>query len=98
MKKDLCPELLSIFKTNVSNPKDNSKIMDRPKILEDYSSKFKQFKSEANTIMENNGYDFIEFYGLLLSYLNYYDFKTFCSTINEQNIKKPKELYDILLI
>ena len=98
MKKDLCSELLGIFKTNVSNPKDNSKIMDRPKILEDYSSKFKQLISEANTIIENNGYDFIEFYGLLLCYLNNYDFKTFCSTINELNIKKPKELYDILLI
>ena len=51
-KKDLCSQLLGIFRNNNLNSKDNSKIKDRPKELEDYSSKFKTLKSEADKIIE----------------------------------------------
>ena len=40
-KKDLCPELLKIFKKINENPKDNEKNMDRQSLLKDYTSKFK---------------------------------------------------------
>ena len=97
-KKDLCPELLKIFKKINENPKDNEKNMDRKSFLKDYSSKFKSIKSEADTIIENNNYNFIEFYGIVLCYLNYYDYQNFSSIINELYNKQPENLYEILLI
>ena len=72
--------------------------MDRQPLLKDYTSKFKSIKSEAEKIIENNNYNFIEFYGIVLCYLNYYDYENFCSIINDLYNKKPEDLYEILLI
>ena len=82
-KKDLCPELMKIFKKFNQNPKDNEKNMDRKPFLKDYTSKFKTIISEADTIIENNNYNLIDFYGIVLSYLNYYDKEEFSKIINE---------------
>jgi hypothetical protein len=97
-KKNLCPELLKIFKKINENPKDNEKNMDRKPILKDYTSKFKSIISEADTVIETNNYNLIEFYGIVLCYLNYYDYENFSSITNELYNKKPEDLYEILLI
>ena len=97
-KKDLCIQLLQIFKKMNENPKDNEKNMDRKSFLKDYNSKFKSILSEANELIKNNGYNLIEFYGIILCYLNYYDYETFASVINDLNDKNSEDLYEILLI
>jgi len=97
-KEKLCSELIQIFKKMNENPKDNEKNMDRKSCLRDYSSKFRLIKSEADKIIDKNNYNLKEFYGIILCYLNYYDFKTFSSVINDLYTKKPEDLYEILLI
>ena len=96
-KKDLCSQLLQIFKKMNENPKDNEKNMDRKSFLKDYTSKFKLIISE-DEIIKNNNYNLIEFYGIILCYLNYYDYETFTSIINDINTNNPEDLYEILLI
>jgi hypothetical protein len=80
------------------NPKDNEKNMDRKSNLKDYTSKFKEIKEETNKIIESNKYDAIDFYGIILSYLNYYDYDNFSKIVEELFTKKPNDLYEILLI
>ena len=65
------------------NPKDNEKNMDRKSNLKDYTSKFKEIKEETNKIIESNKYDAIDFYGIILSYLNYYDYDNFSKIVEE---------------
>ena len=97
-KKDLCIQLLEIFKKINQNPKDMEKNKDRKIRLKDYISKFNSIKSEADKIIENNNYNCIEFYGVVLCYLNCYDYESFISVVNELYNKKPEDLYEILLI
>ena len=103
-KKDLCIQLLEEFKKSNENQKDIDKNMDRKECLKDYSSKFNSIKSEAEEIIKNNNYDPIQFYGILLCYLNYYDYENFTSIVNElyKKICEKKDekniLYEILLI
>ena len=73
LKKDIFPNLLEVFKKINENPKDNAKNMDRIPLLKDQNSKFLSIQSSANKIIEQNNLNFIEFYGILLSYFNYYD-------------------------
>ena len=98
-KKELCFHLLQIFRyMNENYPKYNEKNMDRKSFLQDYKSIFKSIISETDVIIENNNYSLIEFYGIILCYLNYYDYETFNSVINDLSVKRPEDLYEILLI
>ena len=72
--------------------------MGRKPILKDYISQFKLIISKADKIVENNNFNSIEFYGIALSYLNYYDQKKFSIMKNELYYNNPENLYDILLI
>ena len=91
-KKDLCNELLKIFK------KMNEGNIDKEQILEENLPKIKSIITEADEIIINNNYNCIEFYGIILCYLNYYDYDTFSLVINDLDNKKPEDLYEILLI
>ena len=95
-KKDLCNDLLKIFKEINENPKENEKNMDRKPFLKDYTSKFEEIVSEADKLVEN--YKSIEFYGIILSYLNYYDYENFSSVTEKLFKNEPDDLYEILLI
>ena len=97
-KKDLCVELMKIFKKFNENQKDNEKNMDRKPILKDYTSKFKSIISEADSLIESNQYSLMEFYGIVLSYLNYYDKEKFSNIIEDLYSTKKENLFDILLI
>ena len=94
-KKDLCKELLKIFKEISENPKENEKNADRKPFLKDYTSKFGEIISEKD-IIEN--YDNILFYGIILSYLNFYDNDNFELVSQKLFENKPEDLYEILLI
>ena len=93
-KKDLCKLLLDIFKEMNLDEKKNEKNMDRKLILEKHKLIFNTIISEAN----NYNYDTIEFYGIILCYLNFYDYNNFSKIINELLNNKSKELFEILLI
>ena len=95
-KKDLCIELMKIFKEINENPKENEKNMDRKSFLKDYTSKFETIMSESEELLKD--YKSIEFYGIILCYLNYYDYKNF-SLITKKLFKNtPEDLFEILLI
>ena len=95
-KKDLSNQLLKIFREINENPNENEKNMDRKPFLKDYTSKFEAIDSEADELVKDLGS--IEFYGVILSYLNYYDYEKFTSTVNKLFENKPEDLYEILLI
>ena len=97
-KKDLCRELLERFRIINENQNNNEKNADRKECLKGYKSSFISIESEADKIIEINNYNPIEFYGIILCYLNYYDYDNFCSVINELYKKKQKDLFEILLI
>ena len=92
-KKDLCKELLKIFKEINENPKENEKNMDRRPFLKDYTSKFEEIISKADELAEN--YNSIEFYGIILSYLNYYDYENFSLIAQKLFKDKGKSFYSI---
>ena len=95
-KKDLSTELIKVFKEINESPKENEKNMDRKSFLKDYTSKFESIISEADQLIEN--YNTIEFYGIILCYLNYYDFENFMLITNKLFKNKSKEIFEILLI
>ena len=99
-KKNLCNELMEKFKEMNKSQKDNEKNMDRKEYLgeEEYKSEFKSIISEADNLLNNNGYNAIQFYGIILCYLNYYDYDNFTLLINELYDKKPNDLFEILII
>ena len=97
-KKDLCPILLEKFKEMNGNPKDNEKNMDRKTYLNNFSSIFEELTLKAEEIIKDNRYNIIEFYGVILCYLNFYNKKAFSSLINELSSKNNDAIFEILLI
>ena len=93
--KNLCPILLNHFKATNEKSKPNN--MDRKSDLKDYSSLIHNIISEANKLITKNDYDPIDFYGILLCYLNYYDEEHFTTLLNDLYTDKPDYLYDIML-
>ena len=91
-KKDLCSELLKIFKEMNYKKKDNDKNLDRKSFLKDYIPDLETIKSEADK------YNTIDFYGIILSYFNYYDYNNFVSILKELYDKKQEDLFEIMII
>ena len=97
-KKELCPLLMDKFREINESQKDNEKNMDRKEYLNKHISTFDTIKSEADKLIEEYNYKNIDFYGIILCYLNFYNQKAFSLVINELFNKKPNDLYEILLI
>ena len=95
--KDLCSILLNDFK-QINEIEENRKYMDRKQYLKDYISKINEIKNESKKIIDINGYSSIEFYGIILCYLNFYDYNNFLSTINELLKENIEDLFEILVI
>ena len=91
--EDLCPLLLEKFKKIIFKIES----MDIKEDLKNYISKFNEIAIEANNIIEKNNYDIISFYGIILIYSNYFDYKKFLSIFDLLYEKKPETLYEILL-
>ena len=94
-KKDLCNLLLKKFRNNKA---DNEKIIDRKEYLKNYTSKFNEILLEADKLINNNNYDIIDFYGIILSYLNYYDYENFSLVLDKLFAKNSINLFEILII
>ena len=98
-KKDLCSKLMEKFKEmNRIHKKDDKTNMDRKKYLEKYISTFDIIQSEAGNLIEQYEYKNIEFYEIILSYLNFYNKNNFSLIVDYLFKKKPNYLYEILLI
>ena len=79
------------------NPNDNEKNMDKKPYLKNYIKTFNSIKYDE--IISKYKYKTIEFYGVVLSYLNFYDYEKFSLIIDNLSKKKSKkDLYEILLI
>ena len=97
-EKDLCKELLNSFRKMNEDPKNNGKNLDRKPFLSRYLDDIKKVIDNADALIEKNKYDTIEFYGIILCYLNSYDYDSFSSIIKELFKNKKDELFEILLI
>lgn len=103
--KNVCPSLIKEFKnfndeltSKLNDPK--SRFIDFKDSLKDHINKFKSIIGQSKKLIESNSYNFIEFYGLIFSYLNHYDYEIFMklfSDLDKSNENKSN-LFEILLI
>ena len=102
--KNYCDLLLEKFyEINVNikenDKKDNNSNSDRNEKLGDqFNSLMVKIESESESIIKENAYNSIHFYGILICYLNYYDYNTFENCINKLYNQKREVLYEILLV
>ena len=66
--------------------------------MKNYTSKFNEILLEADKLINNNNYDIINFYGIILSYLNYYDYENFSLVLDKLFAKNSINLFEILII
>ena len=81
--------------------KDSSTNNDRDNNLGDrFNSIMSKIESESESLIKKNGYNPIYFYGIIISYFNFYDYNTFVNRFNKLNKKEEdqKNLYNILLV
>jgi hypothetical protein len=94
---ELCTSLMEKFKEVNINIKENENNMDINKDLEKYKSFFTLISLEADNIIKNNGYDPIQFYSIILCYLNNYDYDNFQKYFKKLYNDKCEFLFEILL-
>lgn len=104
-KKNLCQLLIQKFYDMNVNLKVNEKSdgnSDRDEKLGQFNSLMAKISSESEALITANDYNKIQFYGVIICYFNYYDYKTFenCNCINNlyKDDKKTEILYEILLV
>ena len=102
--KTFCEPLLEKFyKMNFElkekEKKEASTNADRDDNLGDqFNSIMTKIESESDSLIKAKGYNPVHFYGVILSYFNYYDYNTFESCFNKLYKDNPKNLYEILLV
>ena len=101
-EKKLCESLLQKFyDMNIKilkDKKENNPNSDREENLGDkFNSLMVKIATESESLISSNGYNPIHFYGLLLCYLNFYDYTTFEKCVDKLNSKEPETLYEIFL-
>ena len=101
--KKICPKLMEEFKK--FNLKLTQKINDSNLVNIDFIDSLKENVKTFQTIRQKskellNSYNHIDFYGLVLSYLNHYDYENFMKLFNELSIEEEnqKDVFEILLI
>ena len=79
--------------------KDSSTNSDRDNYLGDqFNSIMVKIESESESLIKANGYNSIYFYGIILSYFNFYEKNTFVNCFNKLYKEKQKILFEILLV
>ena len=105
--KKLCELLLEKFynmnaelKEKDKGKKDLSTNSDRDNNLGDqFNSIMAKIETESESLINDNGYKPIHFYGIIISYFNFYDYDTFVNCFNKLYKKEnQKILYEILLV
>ena len=79
--------------TSTNNDRDN-------KLGDQFNSIMSKIETEAESLIKNNDYNPIYFYGIIITYFNFYDYNTFVNCFNKLNSKKEaqKNLHEILLV
>ena len=95
--EELCNSLLKIFR-EMNEKSTGEKNKEIKEFLKEYTSKFESIAYEAEEVIKNNKYNAVDFYGIILCYLNNYNLRKFSEIFNALSDKKPEELYNILLI
>jgi len=90
--KQLCSKLIDVFK---KINEDENQDKDEELALE--LDTFKQICSKANSLIEENKYDPVSFYGIIFCYLSSYDKENFSEIIKNFSERNSKILYDILI-
>jgi hypothetical protein len=90
--KELCDKLMEIFYK--INDKEN---IDKENDLKKDLQTFKGIYSKAQEIIDEKKYNPIYFYGLLFSYLHYYDKNHFSEMIKKFSEGNADDLYEILI-
>ena len=59
-----------------------------------------KISSESDSLIKQNDYDYdpIQFYGIIISYLNFYDYSTLENYIDKLYKEKPEILWEILIV
>ena len=101
-EKDLCNILIQNFydmNTNIKgNEKGDGNTVRDPKLGEKFNSIMAKISSESDSLIKKNDYDQIQFYGIIICYLNFYDYSTFENYIDKLYKEKPEILYEILIV
>ena len=90
--KSLCDKLMKIF-FEINDKENNDKEKDLNKDLKS----FQYIYSKAEEIISEKKYDPIHFYGVVFSYLHYYDKKNFSGLIKKFSDGNADILYEILI-
>ena len=96
--KELCSILMEKFKEMNNKIKEDFYNKDRKKDLGQYKKSFQQISSEADILIKNNDYEPIQFYGIILCYLNYYDYENFLKIKNKFYEENIEVLFEILIL
>ena len=91
---NLCAELLKAFNKNFDNPKQyNSNILK----LKEYELKFQQIYKDSKNIISKYSLNNIDFYGLILIYLNNNCFDRYKNVFEELYTNNKNILFEIML-
>ena len=98
-EQNLCEELIKNRDTDEKLKVNN---MDRKAILIVYTSVYQNIlaKTKVNddaTEINNIKYNTVDFYGIILCYLNYYDKEKFSEVIDELSRKDLENLYTVII-
>ena len=101
-EKKLCESLLQKFydmNTKIlKDKKENNPNSDRQENLGDqFNSLMVKIATESESLLSENKYNPIHFYGLLICYLNFYDYTDYEKCVDKLNRKEPETLYEIFL-
>ena len=103
--KNYCELLLEKFynmnaELKEKGKKGSSTNSDRDKNLGDqYNSIMSKIESESEKLIIDNGYKPIHFYGIIISYFNFYDYNALENCFNKLDKEEnQKNLYEILLV
>ena len=96
-KQNLCVKLIKEFYLTNSE-KRNEKNMDRTRSLVHYKKIFSDISYIADNLIEYNEYDSVQFYAIILCYLDFYDNENYKKLFKKLYNNKPEVLYEILLI
>ena len=87
---------MNLKKNDKSQVPSIVKNIDRNKGLENYKEEFKKITSFSEKLIKENSYEPLQFYGIILCYLNYYDFETFLELLDKLYLKNTDILFSIL--
>ena len=74
------------------NKKCDGDSVRNPKLWEKFNSIMEKISSESDSLIKKNDYDPIQFYGIIISHLNFYDYSTSENYLDKLYKEKPEIL------